>query len=68
MVRMAVPTTVWSRAERNMPAMRPKITKRICRCDMIGWGAAGAAGAVLDIELRVESRKRDARRSGVTPV
>jgi hypothetical protein len=29
MVRIDVPTIVWSSADRNMPAISPKITKRI---------------------------------------
>ena len=57
-VRIAVPTTVWSSADRNMPAMRPKMTNRICRCDMIGFdGAAGAGVTWLVMSLRVESLK-----------
>src|SRR6185437_10906604 len=53
MVRMAVPTTVWSRAERNMPAMRPKITKRIWRWLMtavlgVDWADADVAASDMD--------------------
>ncbi|AGW42500.1 hemolysin [Leifsonia xyli subsp. cynodontis DSM 46306] len=65
MVRMAVSTTVWSRAEKNMPAMSPKITKRICRWVMIGLGAALAVGAWLDMGPRVESR--ESRRPAMRP-
>ena len=36
MVRMAVPTTVWSSADKNMPAIRPKMTNRIMRCVITG--------------------------------
>ena len=58
-VRIAVPTTVWSRAERNMPAIRPKITKRIWRWVMIGLEArvrVEPVGVAVDIRiLRVSS-------------
>ncbi|GAA1351391.1 hypothetical protein GCM10009595_12550 [Falsarthrobacter nasiphocae] len=47
MVRMAVPTMVWSSEDKNMPAMRPMMTSMIWRCVMIGsWSEVWAAGAV----------------------
>ena len=50
-VRIDVLTTVWSSAERNIPAMRPTTTRVIWRFVMMGFAEMGMEAFMLKIAL-----------------